>query len=87
MDIFDLNKLDDLDDSIKSQLSHKESSICHDIQSLFDIKPELNINEIVVGLYRQYNRDISRDQVRYAIYHLCNRKHVIKRTSRGIYGR
>jgi len=54
--IFDLNNISDLDKDIVSELkSHKQNKEDSQIISLFKIKDNLNVDEVIVGLARRYN--------------------------------
>jgi hypothetical protein len=55
-DIFDLNNLNDLPDDVKKQIAplglKKDTEM---FISLFDIKEQLTVDEIIVGMMRKYN--------------------------------
>jgi hypothetical protein len=58
-DIFDLNNLEDISDKCKKQLISKKSYDYTKVYDLFDIKHRLNVNEIIVGLYRKFKMEKS----------------------------
>ncbi len=57
MDIFNLNNTDDLDADIVSELKKSNATNRSDVMilELFDIKSQLDIDEIIVGLARKFH--------------------------------
>lgn len=55
-DIFDIYDLDDIPDSVKSQVNRKNNfCIQMAVMQLFKEKETLSLDEILVGLYRRHN--------------------------------
>lgn len=53
--IFDLDNLEGVSDSIKGMLTRREKyGVNNKILSLFSMKPELTIDEVIIALYRKY---------------------------------
>lgn len=74
-DFFDLNNLDDLPDEVKKEVSllglRKDTER---LLSLFDIKNQLTIDEIIVGMSRKYGMNKKRNWVSSTVYNLKRRK-------------
>lgn len=85
MGIFDAKNISDIPVSLKNQLSClRRSKETKELMSLFEIKNRLTIDEILIGLYRKYNREQSRVWVTTTAYNLT-RKGIIKRFQVGEY--
>ncbi len=71
-DIFDLQYLDDIPDSLKDELiATKTNELSGDILSLFEIKKgNLNIDEIMVALYRKYQIKMTRRKVNTKLHNM-----------------
>lgn len=84
--IFDLNEISDLSPGCKNQLKLvKTLDELECVLDLFVLKNELTINEILVGLYRQYNLEKSRFWVSGTLQRLKRKKLIA--SNRGIYTR
>ncbi len=77
-DIFDLTNLDDLSATCKKKLLSKKAYDYTLVYELFKIKETLNVNEIIVGLYRKFNLEKNAMQIRSLITVLIRHKLVIK---------
>jgi hypothetical protein len=77
-EIFDLNNLDDLPEDVRKEVAplglRKDTEM---LLSLFDIKNQLSIDEIVVGLMRKHGLKKKRSWVSSTIYNL-KRREIIK---------
>jgi len=69
-DAFDLKNLDDLDPKTKTQLFRTKRNNRTKLLSIFDLKDELSLDEIIVGLSRIHSVKKSRLWVTGVIYHL-----------------
>ena len=77
--IFDLEDTNDLPKEVKSQLrllGLRQNSMY--LLSLFEIKPTLTIDEILVGLKRKYNIQTTRGWISSTIYNL-KRRNILKK--------
>lgn len=85
--LFDLSKTDDLPEKIKEKL--RRIPVRKDAKKLLDlfkIKQTLSIDEIIVGLYRQYKMEKSRTWIHSTLYNL-SRKEILKKVegTKGVY--
>lgn len=85
--IFDLHDVSDLPEKHRDEL--KLLSIREDAQkllSLFDIKPRLSIDEIIVGLYRAHKMEKAREWVSATLYNLSKKGLIAKvKGTKGVY--
>lgn len=66
---------DDLPQSIKDQLIESPSKKLDDkVFSLFQIADRLSINDVIVGLYRQYGIELTRPEANARLYRLTKRR-------------
>jgi hypothetical protein len=83
--IFSLEDLSDLDDEVRSQLQAKTSNDDR-ILRLFKLKDPLSIDEIIVGLARQFGIKKKRTYVINRLYGLAQSNYVKKvEGKKGIY--
>ncbi len=93
-DIFDINNTNDLPKKLRGKLSipkantaavkNKVQKGTADIISLFELKKELTIDEILVGLYRKYKVEKTKAGVMYTLRVLLKSK-FIKKKGRGLF--
>ena len=85
--IFDSKDVSDLPEDIlcelkKTRLGEMPTSIL----KLYDIKGELSVDEVLIGLFRKYAIIKTRKQVVSYIYFLTRRKYIIRiRGKQGVY--
>lgn len=83
--LFDLKNLDDLPEDVKKEVAplglRKDTEM---LLSLFDIKNQLSIDEIVVGLMRKHGLKKKRSWVSSTIYNL-KRRNIIKKIDEDYY--
>jgi len=86
--VFELGDITDIPDDLKSNLKTMESTCpkTSNILKLFEIKSELTIDEILVGLYRMFGHKKTRVWVSSSLYNLSRKKMVTKSDS-GVYKR
>jgi hypothetical protein len=75
-DIFQLENLEDLPQDIKKIVINGKRGLqaeTQNILALFDIKPILNVNEIIVGYYRKYKVERAREWFSSTAYNLCSK--------------
>lgn len=82
IDIFDTKNLSDLPDKLIKNLKINPKD--DEVMELFKLKNILNINEIIIGIYRKYKIYRSRDWVTNKVYTL-NKTNKIKRIKYGTY--
>ena len=63
-ELFDLNNISDLSDKVRKSLSNKYNTVMKNIQELF-FKTDrfLTVNELLVGYWRCYKKEIKRDRL------------------------
>lgn len=85
--LFDLKNLSDLDSAVICELkSHKQSEPDSQILSLFKIKRDLTVDEIIVGLARRYRLKKPRHWVVSRLYILAQRGFIHRiRGKKGLY--
>jgi len=85
MNIFDLSDISDLPIPLKNKLSIlRSSSETRKIINLFKMKDTLTIDEILVGFFREYKKEISRSWVSTTLYNL-SRKGFVRKLKVGQY--
>lgn len=75
MNIFDTKNIDDLPASVKKNIEKRTDTTTFKIVSLFDIKKELSVEEVIVGLYRMYKIEKPKER-------LCSILHFLKKSGR-----
>lgn len=85
--IFNLKEINDLPKNVSKEIKiNKRHDVARKLLSLFDIKKELSINEILVGLYRVYKIVKTRIWVSSTLYNL-KRSNIIKNITNKTFGR
>jgi hypothetical protein len=78
-EIFDLDDLNDLPEEVKKHVRPLGLRLCTmRLIDLFELQPQLSIDEIIVGLSRKYKINKSRSWVTSTIYNL-KKRNVIRR--------
>lgn len=83
--IFNISDVSDIPDACRKSLKGK--NIRDDSQkllSLFEMKEELSIDEIIVGMYRLFNIEKTRTWISSTLYNM-GRKKLVKKSSKGRY--
>ena len=82
---FDLLKLDDLPESIKTELRvYRIDRVEKNILDLFEIAQRpLNLDEIMVGYFRQYNETLSRKQWMTKLYNMARAEFPLIKSVKG----
>ena len=86
-DIFDLKNLSDIPLELKENLQVSRgrfSEAGRQILSLFDLKNELSLDEILVGMFRKYNVVTTRNCISSNVYNY-RRMNLIKMVDKGVY--
>jgi hypothetical protein len=84
-DIFSLENRDDLSKEVINNLRLiKAHSKAIQMLELFDIKNELSVDEIIVGLFRKHRVNATREWITSTLYNL-RRKNYVKLISKGRY--
>jgi hypothetical protein len=82
--IFDTQNIHDLPEFLKNQLKKGYGKDTEKLLSLFDLKETLNIDEIIVGLFRKYQLEKNRVWVTSTAYNLTRIK-LLESLGSGIY--
>lgn len=81
-DIFDTKKTDDLPSDLLKSLRKKDlNEETKKLLTLFELKPYLSIDEIIIGMFRKYKIVKSRVWAMSATYRLSKRN-ILKRSNR-----
>lgn len=86
--VFELGDITDIPDDLKKNLRTMGATCpkTSNILKLFEMKNELTIDEILVGLYRMFGHQKTRSWVSSSLYNLSRKKLVAKSDS-GVYKR
>lgn len=81
--IFDLERISDLPDLIQGKIIAKKnkasiSKLAEKILLLFEIKKELSLDEIMVGLYRKFKVEVTRQSIYGQMRHLKHKDFILK---------
>lgn len=84
-ELFDLKNVTDIPETLQLKI-HNLSATTDKILKLFAIKAELSIDEILVGLYRKYKIERSRNWISATLYNLKKRDYILKvNGKKGVY--
>ena len=79
VDIFNITDLKGIPKSVVSNLRLcRKNETSKNIMELFELKRELNLNEIVIGLYKKFNLEKSRASITVSLTHLVSKKLLLK---------
>lgn len=82
--IFDTKNTSDLPDEVRQECKKFFRNDTEQLLSLFDIKDSLNIDEIIIGLFRKYKLQKTRTWVSSTVYNL-SRKNLLESLGNGVY--